>query len=169
MVSFNGYSQLYSNTDFQSILNEYTILALIRHTGVKNQAVIASAGTDWVFGLGENKSAYWKMGSNLITNGPSSDSSWYLLTGLLDNDGKIEFWRDGFLLLKEKSASITMQGPSVSPLVEQEQIETLPKSEVAEVMLYNRALNSSERLNLEDHLRLKWMSEGLEDFPLWFG
>ena len=98
VVSFNGYSQLYSSTDFNPFSARYTILALIRHTGVKNQAVLASVGTNWVFGLGENKSTYWKMGSDILSNSPSSDHDWHLLTGLLDGDGKLEFWRDGFLL-----------------------------------------------------------------------
>ena len=32
----------------------------MRHTGGSNQAVVASIGTDWIFGLGDNKSAYLK-------------------------------------------------------------------------------------------------------------
>ena len=166
VVSFNGYSQLYSNTDFQSILNEYTIIALARHSGGEDQSVIASAGTDWVFGLGESKSAYWKVGSNLITNGPSSTQSWYLLTGVLDNDGEIEFWRDGFLLLKEKITLSSHARPKRFAVGGAGANRDFSKSEVAEVMIYNRALDYSERLNLEDHLRIKWMSNGLENFPL---
>ena len=51
--------------------------------------VIASVGTDWVFGLGENKSAYWKIGSNIISHSPSSDQSWHIVTGVFDNDGHV--------------------------------------------------------------------------------
>ena len=44
--------------------------------------------------------------------------------------------------------------------------DSFSKSEVAEVLLYDRGLKDAERRDLEDHLRLKWMSNGLEDFPL---
>ena len=166
VVSFNGYSQLYSSTDFQSLLNEYTILALARHTGVKNQAVLASVGTNWVFGLGENKSAYWKIGSDILSNSPSSDHDWHLLTGLLDGDGKVEFWRDGFLLFNGTISLNNDARPKRFAVGGAGANRDFAQAEVAEVLLYNRALNSSERRNLEDHLRLKWMSEELEDFPL---
>ena len=36
--------------DFGGLLNDYTILTVARHTG-QNNAVIASVGSDWAFGL----------------------------------------------------------------------------------------------------------------------
>ena len=55
IVSFNGLSQLYSTFDFGGFLSEYSIFAIARHTGGQNGAVIASVGSDWVFGFGDGK------------------------------------------------------------------------------------------------------------------
>ena len=63
VVQFDGLSQLYSTYDFGSVLSEYSIFALARHTGDRNGTIIGSVGTDWVFGFGNGSSAYWKMGS----------------------------------------------------------------------------------------------------------
>ena len=35
VVSFDGLSQMYSSYDFGGLLNEYTIIAVARHTGGK--------------------------------------------------------------------------------------------------------------------------------------
>ena len=57
VVRFDGFSQLFSSFDFGSLLGEYSILGA-RHTGGQNGAVISSVGSDWIFGLGNEKSAY---------------------------------------------------------------------------------------------------------------
>ena len=87
MVSFDGLSQMYSSYDFGGLLNEYTILAVARHTGGQDDAVIASVGSDWIFGLGAGKSSYWKLGDNEIS-GPSSDTNWHIFSGFFDADRK---------------------------------------------------------------------------------
>ena len=166
VVYFDGYSQLYSTTDFYSLLDSYSIIGLVRHSGEHDQAVIASVGTDWVFGLGENKSAYWKIGSNIISHSPSSDQSWHIVTGVFDNDGHVEFWRDGFEMLNGTISINQDAKPRCFALGGEGSNQNFSQSEVADILLYDRPLNSSERHNIEDHIRLKWMSSGLKDFPL---
>ena len=90
VVHFDGYSQLYSGINFGTLLDDYSIVSLVRHTGGNDKAVISSVGTDWVFGLGENKSAYWKMGANLLNSGTSSDDQWHMLSGMVRSDGSVE-------------------------------------------------------------------------------
>ena len=48
VVSFDGLSQMYSSYDFGGLLNEYTIIAVVRHTGGQDGAVVASVGSSWV-------------------------------------------------------------------------------------------------------------------------
>ena len=35
VVGFDGFSQMYSSYDFGGLLNDYTVIALARHTGAK--------------------------------------------------------------------------------------------------------------------------------------
>ena len=65
--------------DFGSLLSEYTILGLIRHIGDQNETVIGSVGSDWVFGMGNGSSAYWKMGS-IVSQSTPADQNWHLFT-----------------------------------------------------------------------------------------
>ena len=94
VVSFDGFSQLYSTYDFGSSLTEYTVLALARHTGESNQTIIGSVGSDWVFGWGNGSSSYWKMGNTIAQSVPA-DQSWHLLAGTFDSEGNMILWRDG--------------------------------------------------------------------------
>ena len=73
---------------------------------------------------------------------------------MLDGDGKVEFGETDSCYLTKPSA-LGDTHPKRLPWVELEQTVTLAQAEVAEVLLYDRALNLSERRNLEDHLRLK--------------
>ena len=166
VVNFDGYSQLYSKINFGTLLDDYSIVSLMRHTGGNDRTVVSSVGTDWVFGLGDSKSAYWEMGTNLVNNGPPSDDQWHILSGMVKSDGSIELWRDGFLVHQGNQPNSKDYKPSLLALGGAGANDSFSNSEVAEVLLYNRGLKDAERRDLEDHLRLKWMSIGLEDFPL---
>ena len=96
VVAFNGFSQLYSSDDYGALLGEYTILTLARHSGSLDQSVISSVGSNWVFGLGNNYSSYWKLGSGHEFMGSASDDSWHLYAGTLSSSGTIELIRDGY-------------------------------------------------------------------------
>ena len=77
VVAFNRFSQLYSSERLWStawgIHDSYS-----RHAGSLDQSVISSVGSDWVFGLGNNYSTYWKLGSGHEFMGAASDDSWHL-------------------------------------------------------------------------------------------
>ena len=49
-------------------------------------AVVASVGSDWVFGLGAGKSSYWKLGTDELI-GPSADREWHIFSGTLQTNG----------------------------------------------------------------------------------
>ena len=166
VVHFDGYSQLYSNLNFGALLDEYTLLALVRHTGGSNQSVIASIGTDWIFGLGNEKSAFWQMGSSLLSNSPAADDDWHLMSGSVNQNGEVKLWRDSFLMYDGMRTSTEDYKPRSLSLGGSQANELYSNAEIAEVLLYNRSLKDSERINLEDHLRLKWFANGLVDFPV---
>ena len=166
VVYFDGYSQLHTELDVGALLKEYSLTSLIRHTGEKDQAVISSIGSDWVFGLGAGSSAYWKMSTNQLSSSPVADQSWHVFSGTVQVDGKVCLWRDGFLVYEGARPSNDDYKPSILALGGSQANDEFSTSEVAELLLYDRGLNHEEIRQLEDHLRLKWMSGKLNNFPI---
>ena len=142
--------QLYSGINFGTLLDDYSIVSLIRHTGGNDKAVISSVGTDWVFGLGDNKSAYWKMGSNLLNSGPSSDDQWHMLSGIVRSDGSVELY-NGFLVDQANRSNSIDYKPRLLALGGAGANDSFSNSEIAEILLYDRGLKDAERRDLEDH------------------
>ena len=83
VIRFDGFSQLFSSFDFGTILGEYSIFAVARHAGTQDQAVLSSVGSDWVFGLGNQYSVYWKLGPSFEFTGSVSDDQWHIYAGTL--------------------------------------------------------------------------------------
>ena len=110
VVRFDGLSQMFSSYDFGGLLTDYTIFAAVRHTGSQDEAVVASVGSEWIFGLGNSMSGYWKLGNTTLT-GPSSDNDWHLLTGTLDQSGVVTLRRDGY----EIANGVTALGNNAKP------------------------------------------------------
>jgi hypothetical protein len=166
VVSFDGLSQLYSTYDFGGLLSEYSILGIMRHTGTKNGAVIASVGSDWVFGLGNEKSSYWKLGSTEIS-GPSADSDWHIFTGTLDANGSVELRRDGYVTTNGAENVILDANakPKFLSLGGAQTNDRFSQAEIGEVLLFNRKISQNEVQKLEAYLRRKWLGGSLQNFP----
>ena len=165
VVRFNGFSQLYSSFDFGSLLSEYTILAFIRHTGDQNQTVVGSVGTDWVFGMGEGRSSYWKMGSVLTQSSPA-DENWHLFAGTLSSNGDAVLWRDQVKVFEQNMTVISNSKPQFLALGGSQTNEKFSNSEVAEILLYDRVLSYTELNNIQNYLRVKWTGGTIENFPM---
>ena len=165
VVQFDGLSQLYSTYDFGSVLSEYSIFALARHTGDRNGTIIGSVGTDWVFGFGNGSSAYWKMGS-FETQSSQADQQWHLLAGTLRSDGHTTLWRDQVKIFDSNLSSYSNTTPRFLSLGGSQANENYSNSQIAEVLLYNRVLSDSEISDLQNYLNLKWLGGAVENFPL---
>ena len=165
VVGFDGLSQMYSSYDWGGFLNDYTILSVVRHTGGMNESVISSVGSNWVFGLGDGKSGYWQLGETKL-QGPTADQSWHLMTGRLSQDGNAMIRRDRYVL----SAGVAVMDANAKPkflsIGGSQANDLYSKSEVAEVLLYNRSLTDNEILKLERYLHNKWLGGSLDHFPL---
>ncbi len=165
VVRFNGFSQLYSSFDFGSLLSEYTILAFIRHTGDRNETIVGSVGTDWVFGMGAGSSLYWKMGS-VVTLASPADETWHLFAGTLSGNGDAVLWRDQVKVFDQNVSISSNSKPQFLALGGSQANENFSHSEVAEVLLYDRALSNTELNKIQNYLRVKWSGGSIENFPM---
>ena len=132
---------------------------------VADNAVIASVGSDWIFGLGASKSSYWKLGDNEIS-GPSADTKWHIFSGTFEVSGNALLRRDGYDV---ESISVPINSnakPKFFALGGSQTNHEFAKAEVAEVVIYNRVLASQEIEKLEDYFLSKWLGGTLDHFPL---
>ena len=64
-------------------------------------AVISSVGSDWVFGLGNQYSVYWKLGASNEFTGSASGDSWHVYAGTLDASGQVNLLKDGYSVIQQ--------------------------------------------------------------------
>ena len=50
---------------------------------------------EWVFGLGSERSIYWKLGSHELS-GASADTDWHVFSGTFGSGGTVKLRRDGY-------------------------------------------------------------------------
>ena len=167
VIHFDGFSQLYSSFDFGTLLGEYSIFAVARHAGVSDEAVISSVGSDWIFGLGNNYSVYWKLGSNYEFSGSPSDDTWHVYAGTFDAGGNLQLWRNGYSVIQESLSSLSDdQKPRRLAIGGSQANSHFSVSEVGEVIIYDRPLTNSELDDLSGSLASKWLGGSLQNFPL---
>ena len=156
--------QLYSSDDYGALLGEYTILTLARHAGSLDQSVISSVGSDWVFGLGNNYSSYWKLGSGHEFMGSASDDSWHLYAGTLSSSGTIELIRDGYQVEQANISLNEDSKPRFLAFGGSQANSSFSQSEIAEFILFDRVLSPTEISSLSNYLRTKWLGGRLLNF-----
>ena len=166
MVQFDGLSQLYSSFDFSSVLSEYSVLAIARHTGGQNGAVISSVGSDWIFGLGDNYNAYWKLGPASEFSATSANAEWNLYAGTFASSGALSLKLNGYEMISENTAPSVHSKPRLLALGGAHANHDFSKSEVAEVLVFDRKISEEESSNLSSYLRNKWIGGTLENFKL---
>ncbi|MEC7628228.1 MAG: LamG-like jellyroll fold domain-containing protein, partial [Verrucomicrobiota bacterium] len=166
IVRFDGRSQLYSSFDFGSLLGDYSIFAIARHAGGENESVISSVGSDWVFGLGNGKSAYWRLGSDKVFEGSSADTSWGLYAGTLSPNGVAKLYRNGYEALDGNVSLNADSKPRLLALGGSQANSNFSNSEVAELLVYDRFMSPVELNGVSEYLRLKWLGGSLKDFPI---
>ena len=105
------------------------------------------------------------MGSTFIS--PTlNDENWHLYAGTLSSSGEVVFWRDQ---VKIDEGVIILSNdvfPKFFALGGSGTNENFSTSEVAEVLIYDRVLSSSELTNLQNYLHSKWLGGVVENFPL---
>ncbi len=144
VVRFDGSDQLTTARNFDN-LTEYSVLTVSRYTGGQNARVISSRTQNWLFGYHGNGDEKWHAGG-WIHNAGTGNTDWHLHVGTMRRAATPlgSFWKDGTLLaLDAGGAHVTNYKPGRISLGGWDTRE-FSQCEVAEVLIYNRALSSEE-------------------------
>ena len=103
------------------------------------------------------------MGDNVLT-GPSADTNWHIFSGTIDAIGNLTLRRNGYDVANMSVPLNTNVKPKFFALGGAQTNYQYSKSEVAEVVIYERVLFPGEISKLENHFRTKWLGGDLDNF-----
>ena len=163
VVNFDGDDLIWGpNYDFLTTTG-YTMVTIARYTGGTNLRVIASRNRNFLFGFHGGLTGRWFAQGWISTAGPF-DTDFHMHLGTIEGSGgnpRASFWRDGVSLVSGSTGSHnTNFAPGTLQFGGNGGGNGWEKStcEVAEVVIFDRILNASERADLEGYLAHKWRS-----------
>ena len=165
-VYFDGNDGFWTNTNFESLLSQYTILSVARYSGGQNNRLISCRSRNWLFGFHASKTKAWHF-EGWVYQAGGADTSWHLHVADIDNAGdpNANTWYDGTqLATNNRGSNNNNYKPDQIQLGGWKTNSEFSQGEVAELLVFNRVLTSDERLKLEGHLAHKWGLAGTLPF-----
>ena len=156
VVSFDNDDRIATTHSFTPA--QYTIFGVSRYAGNSRLRVISSRDTNWILGH------HGGMDERFYANGwiyavGDNNTDWHIYAGHINNDAdpKASFWKDGTLLVSNHAGSHnTNYKPQKIQLNGYNGGSELSDSEIAEVILYNRVLDSNELDRVGGYLEWKY-------------
>ncbi|MGA2068495.1 MAG: alpha-L-fucosidase [Thermoguttaceae bacterium] len=161
VVRFNGRGSLCSSHDFGSAMSSHSLLLLARWTDkdpASCRRVFSSPTRNWAFGYVDDDRGW--IGDNWIYQrdwniyGPGSlNTDWHLHTGTFADAAKplVNFWKDDLLLMERP---LRIDTPKSLP--RQFALGGKSRCEIAEVLVYGRALSGAELTRLWRYFSAKY-------------
>ena len=165
VISFDGDDLIWTEHNFGHLVETgYSILSVSRYTGSKNNRVISSRTRNFLFGYHGARTGRWFAQGWISTTG-LLDSDWHLHVGVIDkqNNPKASMWRNGENLVTDSRGSGNNNfDPGQLQFGGYSTNREMSACEIAEVIIFDRIVNDSERNQLEGYLAHKWnLSEQL--------
>ena len=154
VVNFDGNDQLWTNDPFKP--NEFTMLSVARYTGGQNGRLISSKDRNWLFGFHSNKRNQFYF-EGWINDSGNYDTEWHLHAATMNNQDQANCWTDLTQLVTDNtSAHNSNYQPSKLSLGAYSNVNEASKGEVAELIVFNSVLSTSDRQKIEGYLAHKW-------------
>ena len=133
-------------------LPEFTLFIVCRHSGTNRNAIFqGSTASGTVFGFTTNKQSYFAIGtSNNLSTAPVADTNWDILSFSRNAAKAASFSNNGQKIIEYTNTTQGFDGLSVNTGTQKSD------AEIAEVVLYNRALSTDEIQKIEGLLARKW-------------
>jgi hypothetical protein len=131
-----------------------TVIYMSRQTGGTNGRVLSGLSNNWLLGyhLTRRQQAFfngWIIGNG---TGPASTTNWYIYTG--HTDGSTSSVYENGTLLASNSGGVA--GPNGLALIGHLGTSEFSDAQIAEVIVYNKVLSTTERQRVEAYLAQKW-------------
>ncbi|MEM7391288.1 MAG: hypothetical protein AAF492_02985, partial [Verrucomicrobiota bacterium] len=157
VVAYDGDDFHFTTHNFNTI-GSHTIFSVARYAGAFQERVISSVGGNWLFGYWRNGDERWHAQSWIQMAG-TGNTQWHLHEGTMtdDADPRAAFWKDGVPLTTNNIGSSPPHAPFQLSLGGwQNNLNEASQAEVAEVIIYDRVLTGSERLQVVGYLENKY-------------
>ncbi|WP_407680167.1 LamG-like jellyroll fold domain-containing protein, partial [Candidatus Chordibacter forsetii] len=155
VVNFDGNDQLWTDNSF--IASNYSILSVSRLTGGQNARVIASKDKNWLMGFhgGYNNRFYYE--GWVIQANEAADTNWHLHALTMNNSDQANTWTNAVQSTTNGTgAHNSNYSPGKLSLGAQTNLSQASKGEVAELLVFDRVISTSDRQKLERYLAVKW-------------
>ena len=158
-VSFDGTTSIYTNTHLEDA--NYTIFTVSKQTGVTNARLIASKQSNWALGYfnGKYDSFYF---NGWVRQGLNASNTQGHIHVVSANDAdQVNCWVDFLHLVSDSNlAHDSAYKPGYLNLGGYGAVER-SNGEVAEILYFNRVLDTEERVKIEGYLAHKWLLSNL--------
>ena len=149
---FNTGQSLYTRKNFQAPV---TVIYVARQTGGSNKRVLSAMTNNWLLGYwsGAKNQAYYE--GWISTEGkPATDDLPHIFSGIVRGPGReSEIWVDGSILATNKYGITGPNGLAINTGLYQVEASDC---QVAEIIVFHRAISDTERQEVEEYLQKKW-------------
>jgi hypothetical protein len=155
VVNFDGNDQLWTNDSYTN--KKYTILSVSRYTGGMNGRVIASKDNNWLLGYHSNGVDKFHFDSWLNNGSRTYDTRWHLHAATQTDSDIGNAWTDFTQSVTDGTGSSdSTWWPGKISLGAWQNLSEKSKAEVAELVVFNGILSTSDRQKIESYLAHKW-------------
>ena len=155
VVNFDGNDQLWTDNSF--IASNYSILSVSRLTGGQNARVIASKDKNWLMGFHGGKNNRFYFEGWVLQANEAVDTNWHLHALTMNNSDQANTWTNAVQSTTNGTgAHNSNYSPGKLSLGAQTNLNQASKGEVAELLVFDRVISTSDRQKLERYLALKW-------------
>ncbi len=171
--SAGGTDQLFTSYNFDNLGADYTMFAVSGYTGGDNERLITSKTRNWLFGHHGNRDERWYAEGWIHSTGTANSTDTNIYSGIIGpsvngnaGDPGADFWVNGSQLTDNDAGSNnTNYKPGALALGAYTSGGESSNAQVAEVIIFDRALNDAERIIVQNYLNAKYEIDiGGEDF-----
>ena len=163
-VNFDGDDLIWTTTDFESLLPNYTIFGVARYTGGDSERIFSTRGRNWLFAFHTgNTGRFYAEG--WVSTPTGGDTNWHHHTVTANTRDQATLWRNNTILVQDHGGmNNTNYRPRVLQLGGYDAATQVSECEVSELLVYNRVLSMFEISLTQSHLDNKYNLNGGSDF-----
>jgi hypothetical protein len=151
-VEFDTGKSLFTTTNFPPPV---TVIYVARQMGSWNRRVLSAMKNNWLLGYweGAKNQAYYE-GWVSPKGSPSTDDLCHVFSGIVRGPGlNSEVWADGSVVAANHDG---VAGPNGLAINTSQYPDERSDCQVAEIIVFNRAISETERLQVEAYTKAKW-------------
>jgi len=140
-------------TTSTNFISPVSVIYIARQTGGTNGRVLTGVNNNWLLGFwgGSHAQAYFE-GWVSPAGGTPSTTNWYIESAV--ETGALSSYYENGVQIASNAGGVA--GPNGLSLVGMGGVSEFSDADIAEIVVYNRALSDAERQKIEGYLAAKW-------------